>query len=128
METRPTSVTVIAWIIIISALFSLYGITTMTRNPIAAQMLAQSPLPLSVHVGFAVVGSAVTLVAGYGVLKGYPWSRWLYIGWGVLSLVFSLITVPVISVIVVTLLFLIVMAFFLFRPAANNWFNRVARD
>lgn len=128
METRPTSVTVIAWIIIISALFSLYGITTMTRNPIAARMLAQSPLPLSVHVGFAVVGSAVTLVAGYGVLKGYPWSRWLYIGWGVLSLVFSLITVPVISVIVVTLLFLIVMAFFLFRPAANNWFNRVARD
>ena len=128
MEKRPTSVTIIAWIIIISALFSLYGITTMTRNPIAARMLAQSPLPLSVHVGFALLGSAVTLVAGYGVLKGYPWSRWLYIGWGVLSVVFSLVTVPIISVVVVTVLFLMVMAFFLFRPAANDWFSRAAGD
>ena len=128
MEKRPTSLTIIAWIMIISALFSLYSATTMTKNPVSAQILARSPLPASAHVAFAVFGSVATLIAGYGVLKGYPWSRWLYLGLGVLSLIFSVVTVPIISVIVLSVVFLIVIAFFLFRPAANRWFNQPTAD
>jgi len=126
MPKRPTSVTVIAWIIIIGAVFALYSSFTMSSNPVAARLLDQSPLPMSVHIGFSVFGAAVILVAGYGVLKGYPWSRWLYIGWSMVGLAFSLLTVPIVSVLVISLLFLIVVAFFLFRPAANEWFNGAA--
>jgi hypothetical protein len=126
MDKRPTSLTVIAWIIIIGALFALYSSFTLTSNPYASRMLEQSPFPVSVHVGFSVLGAILTAIAGYGVLKGYPWSRWLYIGWSIVSLVFALVTVPIISVLVISVLFLIVVVFFLFRPAANDWFSRVA--
>jgi phosphoglycerol transferase MdoB-like AlkP superfamily enzyme len=128
MEKRPTSVTAIAWITIISGLIGFYGVLMQPRNPVAARLIAQSPLPMSVHMAFGGIGAIVTLVAGYGMLKGYPWSRWLYVGWGIVALIFSLVTVPIISILAVSLLFILVIAFFLFRPAANAWFRRAASE
>ncbi|HEX5239204.1 MAG TPA: hypothetical protein VFW39_12175 [Sphingomicrobium sp.] len=123
MQKRPTSVTVIAWFVIIGALFTIFSLFRLRGNPMTARMLAHSPVPISVHLGFGIVGVIVALVTGYGMLKGYPWSRWLYIGWSVIGLLFSLLTVPIISVMVISILFLAVIAFFLFRPVANAWFN-----
>jgi len=124
MEKRPVSLTIIAWVIIVGSVLSVWGIFRMQSNPMAAKLLAQSPFPLSVHVGFAVAGIVANLIAGYGILKGYPWSRWLYVGWALLSLGFSVATIPVPSLLLVSGLFLILIAFFLFRPAADAWFAR----
>jgi hypothetical protein len=123
MIKRPTSVTVIAWIVIISALFAAFGVFRIDSNPVAAKLLAQSPLPASVHMAFGIFGAVVCLIAGYGMLKGYPWSRWLYVGWGLIGLLFSYFTVPIMSVLVMSLVFLGIIAFFLFRPVANAWFQ-----
>src|SRR5438552_13993479 len=102
MEERPLSLTIIAWIIIVSGLFALYSALTIQNNPVAARMLAQSPLPASAHQAFAIVGCIVSLIVGYGILKGYPWSRRLYIGWGILSLAFSLATTPIMSILIMS--------------------------
>jgi hypothetical protein len=123
MRTRPTSITVIAWIIIVGALLSLFGVARFPTNPLAQRMIAESRLPMSAHIGFAVLVTVVTLVAGYGMLKGYAWSRWLYVGTGVVSLIFSVLTFPVVSILIISGLFLFVMAFFLFRRAADDWFD-----
>jgi hypothetical protein len=124
MQQRPVSLTIIAWFLIVSAVISAFSSLSMGSNPMAAKILAQSPLPMSAHIAFALVGALLTLVCGYGILKGYDWSRWLYIGWSVLGFVFSFLTVPIISVIVIGVFFFLVIAFFLFRPAANKWFER----
>ena len=127
MDKRPTSLTIIAWLLIISAVFSVISTFTMQSNPMALKMMAGSPLPVWAHQAFTILGAIVIAACGYGVLNGLSWSRLLYIGWSGIALLFSLLTVPIMSILALGVLFLAVMAFFLFRPAANAWFAQGGR-
>ena len=120
---RPTSLTVIAWLLIVFGAFGLISQLMMGDNPVAQKMLAESPLPASVHMAMAIIGTVVSLVSGYGILKGLNWSRYLYVGWSIVGLVFGLLTTPFTSILLISVLFLAIFAFFLFRPAANAWFG-----
>ena len=52
------------------------------------------------------------------------WSRFLSIGWSLIGFAMSVLTIPVTSMLVIGVAFVAVIAFFLFRPKANAWFNR----
>jgi hypothetical protein len=123
MQQRPTSLTIIGWFLIVIAAFGLISQVTMQDNPVAQQVLAQSPLPAWVHMALGVVGAVVTAACGYGVLKGLNWSRYLYVGYSLFGLAIGFLTTPFTSIWLISLLFLAVFAFFLFRPAANAWFT-----
>jgi len=123
MQQRPTSLTIIGWLLIIFAAFGLISQITMQDNPVAQQLLAESPMPAWFHMALGVVGAAVSAACGYGVLKGLNWSRYLYIGWSVLGLFIGLLTTPFTSIYLISVIFLALFAFFLFRPAANAWFT-----
>lgn len=120
---RPTSLTIIGWLLIVMGIFGLISQLTMQDNPAVQQVLAESPLPASVHMILGIIGAIVGVVSGYGVLKGMNWSRYLYVGWSAVGLVIGLLTTPFTSIMVLSLVFVGVFAFFLFRPAANDWFN-----
>lgn len=120
---RPTSLTIIGWLLIVMGIFGLISQLTMQDNPAVQQVLAESPLPASVHMILGIIGAIVGVVSGYGVLKGMNWSRFLYVGWSAVGLVIGLLTTPFTSIMVLSLVFVGVFAFFLFRPAANDWFN-----
>lgn len=124
MNKRPLSVTIVAWFIIVTSLFSLLSVLAMGSNPQVAQMLAESPLPASVHQVIGIVGALISLICGYGMLKGFDWARILYIGAAAAGLLFNLVTAPMVSILVLGVLMLAVIAFFLYRPAANAWFTR----
>ena len=124
MNKRPLSVTIIGWLVIVTSIFSLFSVLMMGSNPQASAMLAESPLPASAHQIVGIVSTLISLISGYGILKGFNWARILYIAAGIAGLLFSLLTVPMVSVIILGVLMLAVVAFFLFRPAANDWFNR----
>lgn len=120
---RPTSLTIIGWLLIVMGIFGLISQLTMQDNPAVQQVIAESPLPASVHMILGIIGAIVGVVSGYGVLKGMNWSRYLYVGWSAVGLVIGLLTTPFTSIMVLSLVFVGVFAFFLFRPAANDWFN-----
>lgn len=120
---RPTSLTIIGWLLIVMGIFGLISQLTMQDNPAVQQVIAESPLPASVHMILGIIGAIVGVVSGYGVLKGMNWSRFLYVGWSAVGLVIGLLTTPFTSIMVLSLVFVGVFAFFLFRPAANDWFN-----
>lgn len=120
---RPTSLTIIGWLLIIIAAFGLISQLTMQGNPVAQQLLAESPMPAWFHLALGIVGAVVSATCGYGVLKGLNWSRYLYVGWSLIGLLIGYLTVPFTSIMLLSLLFLAVFAFFLFRPAANGWFT-----
>jgi hypothetical protein len=120
---RPTSLTIIGWFLIVIAAFGLISQLTMQNNPMAQQLLAESPLPAWFHMALGIVGAVVTAACGYGVLKGLNWSRYLYVGWSLIGLLIGYLTVPFTSITLLSVLFLAVFAFFLFRPAANGWFT-----
>lgn len=123
MQQRPTSLTIIGWLLIVFAAFGLIGQLTMQDNPVTQQVLAESPLPASFHMALGIIGALVSAACGYGVLKGLNWSRFLYIGWSILGLIIGLLTTPFTSILLISVVFLAVFAFFLFRPAANAWFT-----
>jgi hypothetical protein len=46
MKKRPTSVTVIAWILFVTSALSLLTSTMAINNPMAQELMAKSPIPV----------------------------------------------------------------------------------
>jgi hypothetical protein len=121
---RPTSLTIIGWVLIVFGTFGLLATLMMPANPIATQILEQSPLPMSVHLAIGAIGALVSITCGYGVLKGLGWSRLLYSAWVLISIAIALASMPFSSFMVVGWVIQAVVIFFLFRPDAGAWFGR----
>src|SRR5215510_4600593 len=105
MRTRPTSITVVAWILILMGGISLITMTLMIStgmidkftvdNPAARELMNKSPIPVPVQYAMTYVTLLIELVSGIAILKGQNWGRWLYV----------------------------VGTVFLFRPKANQYFS-----
>lgn len=123
MEKRPLSLSIIGWFLGISSIVGLYNALTMASNPLVRQVVEDAGLSLEFQQALAVVGTIIALVCAYGILKGLPWSRVLYAGWTIVSLVIGFITSPFKTIMLLSALFAAVVIFFLFRPAADRWFG-----
>lgn len=123
MEKRPLSLTIIGWFLVIISLFGIYSVFTIASNPLAMKMINQMHVPLLFEQVWGVVGAVVNLICAYGILKGQPWSRVLYVGWGILGLIVSFYIAPMKAVVVLGLVFLVVISAFLFTDKANDWFS-----
>lgn len=123
MTKRPLSLTIIAWVLIVLTLFGLFGVFTMSSNEVAMRMLQQMHISLALEQAWGVVGALVNLACAYGILKGQPWSRVLYVVWGIIGLVVSFYISPIKSAVVLGLVFLVVISIFLFTEKANEWFS-----
>ena len=120
MKTRPLSMTIIGWLLVVLSLFGLYGIVTMGSNPIAMKMLQQMHVPLMAEQAYGLVGVVIDLVCAYGILKGLPWSRVLYVAWGIIGLVVGFYISPMKAAVVFALIILLVIAGFLWTNTAND--------
>ena len=123
MEKRPTSMTVIAVLLIVFALFGAYGVISAGTNPVMAQMIAQMHVSLPLYQAYGAIGIVVGLACAYGIWKGLPWSRVLYLVWGVIGLVVGLYISPMKAAVVVSLVFLVIICIFLWTNTANDWFQ-----
>jgi len=123
VQERPVSLTIIAWFLIVTSALGVLGMLMIQNNPIAEQMYAKSPLPISAHIAIGIVGALITIACGYGLLKGLNWSRLLYVGWSIIGFAIAMLTMPVTPFIWLSVAFFAIICFFLFRPAANAWFN-----
>lgn len=126
MQQRPTSLTVIGWLLIVLGGLALLGMLMVAGNPVATQMLEQSPLPVSAHLAIGVIGGLISIACGYGVLKGLGWSRLLYTGWILVSVAITLATMPFTSLMVFGWVIQAIIIFFLYRPEAGAWFGQGA--
>ena len=122
MEKRPLSLTIIAWFLILGGLFGAFSALTMASNEMAMQMMADSGMSLRFQQALAVIGAVVAVVSAYGIFKGLPWSRVLDVGWSIVAIVIGLLTSPFKGMMMLSVLFVAVIAFFLFRPEADSWF------
>lgn len=123
MEKRPVSLTIIAVLLIILSLLGLVAVMMIGRLPGTAEAIQQMHVSLMFLQVWGVVGTIVNLICAYGILKGMPWSRVLYIAWGVLGLVVSAYTSPSKGGVVFGLIVLVVFGVFLWTNAANDWFQ-----
>lgn len=123
MEKRPLSLTIIAWLLIVLAVLGLVGVFTMRSNPEMVKMLEQMHTSIIFQQVWGVIGCIVTLIVAYGIFKAQPWSRVLYVAWGVLGLIVGFYTSPMKSFLVVSLIILVVVSVFLFSARANEYFS-----
>ena len=123
---RPTSITVIAWILIILSALGLLGSVMAMRSPDAMEMLAQSKLGAGPQQALGLISSIITAICGFGMLQGKNWARLLYVVTGAIGAALSLYAMPLGGAQYFSLAIFAVIVFFLYRPAANAWFNRTA--
>jgi len=122
MGKRPTSVTVISWILIVLSAISILSMALTMGDPRVKELMALSPLPYSVQIAIGFIGAAITIIAGIWMLKGQAWARLLYVVWTVIGLVIGIATSPMKLAMLPGLGIFLVFAYFLFRPAANEYF------
>jgi hypothetical protein len=135
MLKRPTSVSVIAWILIVISGISLITITVRLdgpafNSPMAKELIAKNPLPISLQYALSYMQPLVNLIAGNSMLYGRNWARLLYIVFGAISLVIWFVTFPLKVAVIPGLVTFAVITFFLFRPKANEFFapKKAAND
>jgi len=120
----PTSVTVISWILIVMGGLSLN--TLMLNSPTTEELMARSPLPLSVLYVMMYAGVLVMITSGLAMLKGQNWARLLYVVWSVVGFLIGLATSPTKTALIPEIIVYLVVVFFLFRPKANHYFTTIA--
>jgi hypothetical protein len=86
-------------------------------------MLAQSPVPLVVNQLWSALGAVVGFIVAYGIFKGQPWSRVLYVVWSIIQILVGLYISPMKALLVVSVIVLVVFCIFLFSEKANDWFS-----
>jgi hypothetical protein len=119
---RPLSLTIIAWFLIVFSLFGLYGVFTMGSNEMMMKIIEANQMSLQFQQAWGTAGAIVNLIVAYGILKGLPWSRVLYVVWGVIGLAVGYFTAPLMLAVMIGLIILVVIAAFLFSNRANEWF------
>lgn len=120
---RPTSVTVIAWILIVLGLISLVSTTLTYGNPTVVAMMKKSPLPIPIQYAVSYIGVGVMIVSGAAMLKGCNWARYLYLIWSLIGFGIGLATSPMKMMLLPGLVVMAVIVFFLFRPKASAYFS-----
>ena len=120
---RPTSITVIAWILIVLSALGLLVSVAMMNNPDVMDALAKSKLGAGTQQMLGIVSSVISIVCGYGMLQGKNWSRLLYVTTGVIGAAINFYAMPMGGAQFLGLAIFVVIIFFLYRPAANAWFG-----
>lgn len=124
VNRRPTSVTVIAWILIVlNGLLLLVGLITMS-GPGAQERIAQSSMPAPLHYAIRYLGPVIQIIAGIFMLRAANWARLLYIGGSAATLLVLLAFLPIKLNVLLSIVMYAVFVFFLLRPKASAYFAR----
>ena len=123
MQTRPTSITVICWILIVMGGILLFTSLLSLNNPEAKEIMGRNPIPVSIQFMMLYVGTIVMIGCGIAMLKGQNWARMLYISWSIFGLIIGIVTAPMKSSLIPGIVIFMIAAFFLFRPNATAFFK-----
>lgn len=122
MKERPISITIISWFLIVTNIMSVIVTLVNINNPDVKVMMQLSALSLEVQYLMMVIGLIISISCGFLMLSGNVIGRNLYMVWTILSLSIALFTSPLKTLLIPGIIFFMVVAFFLYRPKANQYF------
>ena len=124
MKVRPTSVTVIAWLLIVLGAVKLPWTLTFRYDPTIKELMARnSSLPIPVQYFDLYVSLLMAIVSGIAMLKGQNWGRLLYVIGSLIGLLLLFATSPMRPILILAPVPTLIIVFFLFRPDANRYFR-----
>jgi hypothetical protein len=129
MQLRPTSLTVACWILIVLGLLGILPLFMGTmHDPHVVELMNKNPIPLAVQYALISLGALVTSGSGVLMLYRQSWARLVYVSWSILGIIIGLTTSPFKIMLLPGIAVFAVIAFFLFRPAANAYFAGVSGE
>lgn len=123
MKKRPTSISVISWVLIVMGGISLITTTVMFNNPMARDLMNKTPIPIPLQYIMSYLGLLIMIVSGIAMLKGCNWARFLYVIWCLVGFLVGITTSPMKAAMIPGFVFFLFVTFFLFRPKANVFFS-----
>jgi hypothetical protein len=124
MTKRPISITIVGWLLVVSSVLSLLSMWMTYSDPAVQAGMERTGNTPALPIAIGVLGAIVTVIAAYGILKGMNWGRLLYALWAVIGILAALFMGPLGAATLVGVVLVLVLLFFLFRPAADAWFGR----
>jgi len=122
LTRRPTSVTVIGWLLIVGGIASVARIPFYLNNSVLTEALARSPLPASLFHFLFVVYPPLQITCGIGMLKARNWARYLYVVLGAAVIILLMTIVPPLLGLIPAAGYALVL-FLLFRPKVGGYFS-----
>jgi hypothetical protein len=122
MNKRPTSISVIAWILIVFGILTILMMVAALVTPEVQKEMAKNPIPIPIQFAMSFAGLGVMIVSGIGLLNCQNWARYLYVIWNIIGFVIGLITSPMKLMLIPGFLVFLIIAYFLFTSAANQYF------
>lgn len=123
MNKRPLSITLICWYLIISETIYLISIPFSLNNPDVRKLMEASAMPLIMQYVMMGIGLFIIFSSSIAMLKGKNWARILYVTWSIIGFTLSVATAAVKTVIIPGIIIFLIIAFFLFRPKADEYFK-----
>jgi hypothetical protein len=128
MTKRPTSVAVVAWLMVV---FASIGVAAMLilaftiQTPTMQEIMARSWVPVPIQLAVGWLGTVIMMVCGFALLYRQNWARWLYVGSTLAGLLYNFFSSPYPPVLMIpSVVFFLVAAYFLFVPVAQQYFKR----
>jgi hypothetical protein len=112
MNKRPISVTIVAalYLMVGAVGFAVHGREALVRHA------------FQYDDAFIELTELIAIVCGVFLLQGRNWARWLALAWIAFHLAFSFFDSP--QKAAIHGLFMVLIAYFLFRPDARSYFQR----
>jgi len=123
MKTRPKSIAIISWFLIIVSVLSIIASVFTYDRPEVLKVMELNVLPISIQYTLMVIGTLLTVTCGILMLKGNIMGRKIYISWTVISFILSFFTAPAKTMVIPGLILFAIICFFLFRPKVNEYFS-----
>jgi hypothetical protein len=124
MGQRPGLLSFLGWAILVTNSLAIVALAVLWNNAMIGKLAYGDAMPAWWYKCDALAVSAGLALAGFGFLKGFDWSRYLFIGVHVASILIAYITDQVISEGPVAIVLVIATSVYLFRPMANEWFSQ----
>lgn len=123
MGRRPLSVSVVAWIILILSILSFLGLISMHTR--ITEHMELSGIPIHIYY-LSIVTLVINFICAFCMLRGFNWSRLLYLCWGIIIFIYNFVVQPSSSwgPTFVSLVIFVIFNIFLFSSSANAYFGQ----
>jgi len=130
-KPRPTSLTVVAWVLIMMNLAAFARVLLMTMDPITLLAISGSSYYFSMRMAIAVeaLSSISNIAIAIAIFMGHAWARIAYVAVFIVAIIAQLANLPVdmYRMLITGTLIFILFTWLLFRACATEYF-RAAND
>ncbi|MEN6415863.1 MAG: hypothetical protein ABFD49_04950 [Armatimonadota bacterium] len=119
---QPIGVTVVAVLILIGAIFSLFWVVALRSWPDMLSYIQETSSSVSSLIFLVIVYAGLSIACGIGMLNGKNWARMLYIGFVPVLILLAIINgfrITMLVGIVQYIIFVIILT----RPDASDYFR-----